>query len=75
MFDSSNKNNPSRRVVITSHNSKKYQVDGLSFDVTPGNHFFYWIPLEVRKKGIERVEIEEKKQESESSENENEEGE
>ena len=51
---------------MTEHNSKTYQVDGLTFDVTPGNHEFWWVPKSVRQKGIELVEIdqEEIKQEA-----------
>ena len=33
-FDSSNIENP-RKVVICSHNSKSYQVDGMTGDVNP----------------------------------------
>jgi hypothetical protein len=33
---------------MTEHNSKTYQVDGLTFDVTPGNHEFWWVPKSVR---------------------------
>ena len=29
-------------VVITLHNTKQYQVDGIDFDKTPKNHFFTW---------------------------------
>jgi hypothetical protein len=31
-----------RKVVITSHNSKSYQIDGVTFDVTPIAHVFKW---------------------------------
>jgi hypothetical protein len=33
-YDSSNIDNP-RKVVICSHNSKSYQVDGMTSDFTP----------------------------------------
>jgi hypothetical protein len=39
IFDSSNLDVP-RRTVITNYNTKSYQVDGLSFDLTPMNHEF-----------------------------------
>lgn len=38
-FDSSNIDQP-RRVVICEHNSKSYQVDGMTFNVTPDTHKF-----------------------------------
>jgi hypothetical protein len=31
-----------RKVVITSHNSRSYQIDGVTFDVTPIAHSFTW---------------------------------
>jgi hypothetical protein len=31
-----------RKQVITSHNSRYYQIDGLTFDVTPISHVFTW---------------------------------
>ena len=31
-----------RKVVITSHNSRSYQIDGVTFDVTPISHSFTW---------------------------------
>ena len=39
IYDSSNINNP-RVVVITSHNSRKYQVDGLVTDLNPQTYKF-----------------------------------
>ena len=39
-----------RRTIITSHNSKSYQVDGLTFDVRPETHVFKWI-LKDKKSG------------------------
>lgn len=41
MFDSSNLDVP-RTTVITSYITKSYQVDGLTFDVTPRTHRFQW---------------------------------
>jgi hypothetical protein len=41
MFDSSNLDVP-RRTVITSYNTKSYQVDGLTFSSTPKTHIFKW---------------------------------
>jgi hypothetical protein len=41
IFDSSNLD-VQRRTVITIYNTKSYQVDGLSFEVTPRTHEFKW---------------------------------
>lgn len=31
-----------RKVVITEHNSRQYQIDDITFDITPKNHSFTW---------------------------------
>jgi hypothetical protein len=32
-----------RVTVITSYDSRSYQIDDLRYDVTPKNHVFQWI--------------------------------
>ncbi len=31
-----------RKNVITEHNTRSYQIDDITFDKTPKNHFFIW---------------------------------
>lgn len=40
-FDSGT-NKFDRRTIVTAHNSKAYQVDGLTFEFEPVKHFFKW---------------------------------
>lgn len=40
-YDSSNLDMP-RKTVLTSYNNRSYQIDGLTFDITPHNHTFKW---------------------------------
>lgn len=44
-----------RTVVITTHNSKSFQIDGLTFKSTPESYMFNWELRDPKTKTVEKM--------------------